>query len=344
SVAQSSATRDNGLVPSRVPERTPPLFARRLAALAIALAATGCGRAPVAAPIQAAQPVAAATKSLHAFTSDAAGFDTHSFWYDTGREVIVFDAQFTPALAQQLIAGIRAATRSPITTLVITHPNPDKFNGATAFQAIGAQVVASRATAAAMPGVHAYKKAYFVDVAKLFTAATYPALPKVDRTFESTCELAGGAVRLSVLRHAGVASTQTVAAIPAARALVVGDLVHHQAHAWLEGGIVAGKPRLDVDAWLAALDELKAFPGTTAYGGRGEAAPVARAVADEQAYLRRVREIARAYAQALPAGELAGRHAAAHQAEVAKRIAAAFPSYTLPYLTGYSVYGLLAAI
>jgi glyoxylase-like metal-dependent hydrolase (beta-lactamase superfamily II) len=311
-----------------------------------ALLVTGCTHAPLAAAAPAtAQLEAASAHKLNTFTSSQAGFDTHSYWYDTGREVVVFDAQFTPALAQQLIASIRAATRSPITTLVITHPNPDKFNGATAFQAIGAKVVASAATAAAMPGVHAYKKAYFVEVAKMFTNETYPALPRVDRTFQDHLDLAGG-VRLQVLRHAGVASTQTVASIPAARALVVGDLVHHQAHAWLEGGIVAGKPRLDVDAWVAALDELKAYPGATVYGGRGQVAPVARAVADEQAYLLKAREIARAYVRALGprVTELDGPQAAAHQAEVAKRIDAAFPGYQLAYLTGYSVYGLLAAV
>lgn len=295
-------------------------------ALAFALLATGCTHAPLAAATPAAAMAAAQHSGLHTFTSGQEGFDTHSFWYDTGREVIVFDAQFTPALAQQLIAGIRSATRSPITTLVITHPNPDKFNGAPAFQAIGAKVVASAATAAAMPGVHAYKKAYFVDVAKMFTNETYPALPKVDRVFHGNLTLAG--VQLHELAHAGVSSTQTVAYLPAAHALVVGDLVHHDAHAWLEGGIVAGKPHLDIDAWVAALDELKAYRGATVYGGRGGTAPVLEAVAQEQAYLEKAREIART----TPA------------ADVAKGIHAAFPAYQLGYLTDYSVYGLLATV
>jgi hypothetical protein len=29
------------------------------------------------------------------FVSDASGFDTKSFWVDTGKEIVVFDAQFT---------------------------------------------------------------------------------------------------------------------------------------------------------------------------------------------------------------------------------------------------------
>ena len=75
------------------------------------------------------------TTSLFTFTSDAAGFDTHSFWLDTGREVVVFDAQFTAARAEKLIAEIRSKTSHPIRFVVVTHPNPDKFNGAAAFQA-----------------------------------------------------------------------------------------------------------------------------------------------------------------------------------------------------------------
>lgn len=46
--------------------------------------------------------------------------------------------------------------------MVITHPNPDKFNGLSAFQDAGAEVIASEATAAAMLGVQGYKKAFFV--------------------------------------------------------------------------------------------------------------------------------------------------------------------------------------
>ena len=99
------------------------------------------------------------------------------------------------------------------------------------------------ATAAAIPGVHAYKSYYFTQIAKTFTAETYPKAPTIDETFKGahTLELRGGlVVQLKTLQHAGVASTQTVAYVPAARALFVGDLVHHKAHAWLEGGIVEG--------------------------------------------------------------------------------------------------------
>lgn len=272
---------------------------------------------------------------LARFTSGAAGFDTTTWWYDTGTEVVVFDAQFTPALAEQALAEIRARTSSPVRWLVITHPNPDKFNGAPVFQRAGARVVTSRATAAAMPGVHAYKKAFFVG-AGMFTADTYPALATVDETFEDSRAIAGGRVVLSAL-GAGVSSTQVVAAIPAERALVVGDLIHHGVHAWLEGGIVDGAPRPDLAAWKRTLNGLSRWSGHTVYDGRGEPAPLDEAVAAQVRYLDGARDVIGAYLAELS-------DAKPDYQEITKRMAAAFPAHRHAYLITYGAYGLVGAL
>ncbi|MEM9489989.1 MAG: MBL fold metallo-hydrolase, partial [Myxococcota bacterium] len=297
-----------------------------LAAL-LTLTAMGCDDA---------QPEA----SLHTFTSDSAGFDTQTHYVDTGSEVVVFDSQFTPALAEQVIADIRATTDSPIRYLVITHPNPDKFNGASAFQAIGAQVVASRATAAAIPDVHAYKQYYFVNIAQSFDEASYPAEATVDMTFEGQLELeldGDVAITLEVLENPGVATTQTVAAIPALDALIVGDLVHYRAHAWLEGGIVGGAPQPDLAAWRSALDELAPHGPATVYAGRGEPAPVSEAIAEQKAYLSQVETLVAAYIADLGdrTSELLGAEAQTHHQAIAAEIIAAFPDHALPYMTEF---------
>ena len=126
----------------------------------------------VPAAAQQASPVAGADGgTLYTFDSGEAGFFTKTYFYDSGSEVVAFDAQFTPDLAEQAIASLREQTDNPITYLVITHPNPDKFNGAPAFQGEGAAVIASAATEAAIPGVHAYKKAGFVGMG-MFTEET----------------------------------------------------------------------------------------------------------------------------------------------------------------------------
>ncbi len=95
---------------------------------------------------------------LHVWTSDASGLNTHSVWYDDGREVIVVDTQFTPTIAEKLIADIGKATASPITRVIVTHPNPDKFNALSVFHKLGVESVSSEAAATAIPGVDAYKR------------------------------------------------------------------------------------------------------------------------------------------------------------------------------------------
>ncbi|WP_437330747.1 MBL fold metallo-hydrolase [Sorangium sp. So ce381] len=319
----------------------------RAAAVASFTALAACASEAAGPSVPAEGPAGAPAAKLAAFTSDAAGFDTRSYYYDTGREVVVFDAQFTGAYARSAIAQIRSETQSPITYVVVTHPNPDKFNGASEFQKIGAKVVASRATAGAIDEVHAYKKAYMIG-AGMFTEETYPPKAVVDVTFEGaySLPLQAGAVELRELEHAGVSTTQTVAIVPSARALVVGDLVHHKAHAWLEGGIRNGKPSPDLASWRAALDELLEFDGLTVYGGRGQSAPVRAAVDEQKAYLTAMESIIERYVASLgeKKSELSGAEAPSHHKKIAALASAEFPDYDLAYMIEYGVYGLANAI
>src|SRR5215217_7454422 len=299
---------------------------------------------------QDASPVAGAEGgTLYTYDSGEGGFFTKTYFYDTGSEVVAFDAQFTPELAEDAVAFLRTQTDNPITSLVITHPNPDKFNGAPVFQEEGATVIASEATEAAIPGVHEYKKAGFVGMG-MFTEETYPQQATVDETFTGThaLELSGGkTVELSELSEPGVSSTQTVAFIPELNALIVGDLVHHKLHAWLEGGIVNGQATPTIDDWIADLQELETTftgePEPTVYGGRGEPAPLSVAVADQIAYLQKADQIVTDYVAGLEdktselSSDKAGEHYAAIQAELEK----AFPDYAFPDMISFSVYGLV---
>src|SRR5918994_3961327 len=68
---------------------------------------------------QQASPVAGSTGgTLYTFDSGEAGFFTKTYFYDTGAEVVAFDAQFTPQLAEEAIAFLRTQTDNPITYLV----------------------------------------------------------------------------------------------------------------------------------------------------------------------------------------------------------------------------------
>jgi glyoxylase-like metal-dependent hydrolase (beta-lactamase superfamily II) len=306
----------------------------KLFALALTLATTACASQP----------------SVYTFESDANGFHTKSYFYDNGREVVAFDTQFTPELARQSIAFLRTKTQNPITYVVITHPNPDKFNGLGEFQKLGAKVVASRATAEAMPGVHAYKKYFFVQMAKMFTESQYPALGQVDETFEGSEVLrlsSGDTVELRELSRPGISSTQTVAYLPKARALVVGDLVHHGAHAWLEGGIVNGAAKPELQGWIADLEEIESLydRDVTVLGGRGKDASVKDAVKAQKEYLQKAEAIVEGYLTKLGArrDELKSDKAGAHYKALAAEFEKAFPGLSLGYLIEYGIYGLVNA-
>ncbi len=286
--------------------------------------------------------------NVYAFESDGSGFNTKNFFYDNGEEVVAFDTQFTPEIARQSLAFLRTKTKNPVTHVVITHPNPDKFNGLAVFQAEGAKVISSRATADAMPGAHAYKKYFFVQIAKMFTEATYPALGKPDETFEGTQTLRlrnGDTIELRELSRPAISSTQTVAYLPRAGSLVVGDLVHHKAHAWLEGGIVGGKPQPELAGWISDLEEVASLyrPETRILGGRGAEGSLEEAIPAQIAYLKKAESLVDTYLAGLGSRrdelktDKAGTHYGALQAEFEK----AFPGNALGYLIQYGIYGLV---
>jgi len=295
--------------------------------------------------------VPAQAGKLGVFTSDANGFDTHTFYYDDGHEVTLIDTQFVPALTQAMVEQVRKETRSAITRVIVTHPNPDKFNGLAYLHTVGVESISSRAVAQAMPGVHEYKKYFFVKIAKMFSDETYPKFENVKSTFTGETRIAlksGETLSLIELKNPGVTSTQVVVRIDRTGDLLVGDLVHHKAHAWLEGAIVKGKPHADLVKWAAAVGELPALaegkPAAKVYGGRGEFVSVAQAVQAQRAYLAKADALVDDYIASLGERkqELDSRSASAvHHDALAKRFAEAFPDYALPYMIKYSVYGLI---
>jgi glyoxylase-like metal-dependent hydrolase (beta-lactamase superfamily II) len=286
---------------------------------------------------------------IYVFTSDASGFHTRTVFYDDGKEVVAFDAQFTVPLAEQAIAFLRTQTQHPLRYLVVTHPNPDKFNGIPAFQAAGAKVVMSSSSAAHLAAVHQYKQYYFVQMAKMFSEATYPRLPKADIVFEKrhTLRLAnGGTIQLEELGHSGISTNQTLAYLRTEKALIVGDLVHHKAHAWLEGPIVNGKAQYAADQWIQALQEIQhRYPSQLQiYGGRGDVAPLSVAIPAQIAYLKTADALCLAYVNGLPGTSLDERKALVDYAALQSRFEAQFPDYQLGYMIAYGAYGIVASL
>jgi glyoxylase-like metal-dependent hydrolase (beta-lactamase superfamily II) len=282
------------------------------------------------------------------FKSGSDGFDTRTFFYEGESEVIAFDAQFTPELAEKSIQHLRTFTQKPISWLVITHPNPDKFNGASVFKNHGAKILASASTALAIPQVHVYKEYFFVEMAKLFKKGEYPQPAPVDQTFKNQMNLVlkgGETIQLHELAQPGVSNTQSVVYIESINSLIVGDLIHYKAHAWLEGGIVAGKATPTLTGWIEDLHELnQKFPATAlVYGGRGQTIDLSTAVQAQISYLDRAnllidRELTK---MANPKIEFNGPEAGALYKKLAQIFEQEFPDYELSYMIEYGAYGLV---
>jgi glyoxylase-like metal-dependent hydrolase (beta-lactamase superfamily II) len=281
--------------------------------------------------------------TLGTYTSNVHGFDTHTYYYDDGREVTIIDTQFVPQLTQAMIDTIRQRSKSPITRVIVTHPNPDKFNGLPLLHRLGVQSIASDATAAAMPGVHEYKKYFFVNIAKTFTEETYPSFEPVTTTFSGRTTIrlkSGETLTLVELRNPGVATTQTVVRIDRTGDLVVGDLVHYRAHAWLEGGIANGTPQPNLSKWRAAVRELEALGKGKVYGGRGQVGSVRDVVAYQTDYLAKAEGIVSTYVSVIPKSELTdATKAQSHYQALQTLFEQQFPDTELSYLIGYGVYG-----
>jgi hypothetical protein len=83
--------------------------------------------------------------------------------------------------------------------------------------------------------------------------------------------------------------------------------------------------------------------GPTVYGGRGDAAPLSVAVADQITDLQRADEIVTDYVAGLGdrKAELSGPDASKHYAALQAKFEEAFPDDDLGYMILYGVYGLV---
>lgn len=281
---------------------------------------------------------------IYVFESDGNGFNTKTIFYDDGKEVVAFDAQFTIAAAKQAIDFLRTKTKNPIRYLVVTHPNPDKFNGIPAFKEAGARVVMSKLSALNMPEVHNYKKYYFVEIAKMFTDETYPQLPTPDITFEDNYTLSlanGGKVELVELKQSGISTNETVAHIIKPNAVVVGDLVHHNAHAWLEGPIVKGAATYNNENWINVLYAIqkKYKPEAVVYGGRGESGLASVVIPQQIAYLQTAKKLTTEYL-----ASIGNDKSKVDYAQLQKNFEKAFPQYSLGFMIVHGAYGIVASL
>ncbi len=218
----------------------------------------------------------AAVGDVGVFTSPERTFSTASYWIEGVDGVVMIDTQFLPKEALQAIELAEKTTGKKVTTAIVLHPNPDKFNGTAAYQKRGIRVLTSKQVLDAIPGVHTIRWGWF---GKEY-APDYPKeAAKPDAFGEKTTALtiAGLPLTLHVLGN-GASAGHVV--VQFRDQVFVGDLINPTNHAWLELGLISD--------WLARLDEIRALKPAKVHPGRGASGDAS--LIDQQAtYLKQVR-------------------------------------------------------
>lgn len=234
-----------------------------LAFLFLAAAMNGCGgtvSSKTATPEQKFEGKAmrlAADPRIGVYTSIPWGFRTASYWIEGPEGLILIDTQFLLSAATEAIDKAEAITGKKVALAIVLHPNPDKFNGTSVFQARGIRVVTSAQVLAKIPSVHAQRKNSFFERYK----PDYPENQPTPESFgETDQELSGGGIKVKT-HVLGTGCSAAHVVVEYEGHAFVGDLVGNGTHAWLEIG--------EVEQWLSRLSEISAFKPKFVHPGRG---------------------------------------------------------------------------
>ncbi len=242
------------------------------------------------------------------------------------RGLAVVDTQVNHALARRLRDHLAERFGKPVLYAINTHYHWDHTNGNALFSAVGATLIANRATVEAMVAKAPRQKGFLAG--RGFELGPDPELPTV---FAEDCgPLDLGGITLQLTRgHRAETDDPTLVWCPEERVLAAGDTV-------MTGSFpIFGQPSqregLEGDDWLAALDQVRAFGADHVSPGHG---PVAHA-----AELDQLERIVRYFLD-----EVRRHHAAGHTlGETIAAIEGALPDWirAIPEIWGTPRYAVL---
>jgi glyoxylase-like metal-dependent hydrolase (beta-lactamase superfamily II) len=212
---------------------------------------------------------------LGTYVASWKGFRTNSYWIEGPGGLVLVDTQFLPSAGVEAVELAEKLTGKKVVAAIVLHPNPDKFNGTTALQQRGIQVLTSDQVLARIPAVHELRHGWFYDRFK----PDYPnEAPRPASFGAATTELdlAGIKIKAHVL---GPGCSEAHVVLEYEKHVFVGDLVAGMGHAWLELG--------QLDEWLARLAEIQALAPEQVHPGRGPSGGP-DLLARQKAYLERV--------------------------------------------------------
>jgi glyoxylase-like metal-dependent hydrolase (beta-lactamase superfamily II) len=174
-------------------------------------------------------------------------------------EAVLIDAQFQSNDAQALVAMIKASGKR-LTTIYISHSDPDSYFGLEVLQAAfpQAKIVATAPTIAAIKANKDAKLAYWGPILK----ADAPKTLLVPELLQGN-QLSVDGQPLEVQGLHGVASEHSYVWIPALKAVVGGVLVYGNMHLWTAD---AQTPLARAD-WQQSLQQIQALKPQTVVPG-----------------------------------------------------------------------------
>lgn len=187
---------------------------------------------------------------------EAAVFPVSSTLISGEKDVILVDAQFSNAEAQELVERIQASGKR-LTTIFISHGDPDFYFGLDVLTRAypEAKVLATPATVAYIEKTRAPKLAYWGPILK-DSAPARTLVPEV--LHGNLLELEGQ--RIEVVGHD---PQHTSLWIPSIKAVVGGVLTSANIHLWVaDAQSIEARQR-----WLKSLDELEALQPTSLVPG-----------------------------------------------------------------------------
>ncbi|MBM4279769.1 MAG: MBL fold metallo-hydrolase [Deltaproteobacteria bacterium] len=217
----------------------------------------GLGRRDNAATIG---PFGSGALTLRAHQSAEYSATVNSWLLETATEVAIVDAQLVMPEAQKVVELVRS-TGKKLAWVWVSHGHPDHYAGL-------------EALATAFPGVPLYARSSTVtdgpELLKKFDAPLQKFFPgemtkgPMALSPYTAATLAVGGVEVKIVDiEGGEHPTSTMLVIPSLRGALVGDLVYHKVHPWLnEMDDVGVLKHVDMLSTLADVD--------TFYPGHGE--------------------------------------------------------------------------
>jgi glyoxylase-like metal-dependent hydrolase (beta-lactamase superfamily II) len=179
--------------------------------------------------------------------------------------VLVFDTGFYPDMAREMIKHIRTISQAPIKYAVNSNSQPDRYFGNSAFDEIGAELIAHEKEVARMQE-QLSNHYMFLETSMKFKDRNIP-LPKLPATqLKAARDIDLGGVTVKISFHkAAHTPMPLILHITPDNVVYAGDILY-------SGRILAVVPGGNIRQWIETFEHLRTFSDATFVPGHGRPA------------------------------------------------------------------------